>query len=88
MHTGETDIGDLGRISTWQGRTRTDAFQGECGKVSKLMQNNIQYSTGVKYSTGVQCSTGLQYSTGVQVYSVQVSKPMRDLRLIIEHDKS
>ena len=33
MHTGEGDIGSLGRIETWQSKDHTDAFEGECGKV-------------------------------------------------------
>ena len=38
MHTGEGDIGSLGKIETWQGRDRTDAFEGECGKVRRMIE--------------------------------------------------
>ena len=37
MNTGEGDIGNLGRIETWQSRDRTDAFEGECGKVRRMI---------------------------------------------------
>ena len=37
MHTGEGDIGSLGRIETWQSKDHTDAFEGECGKVRSMM---------------------------------------------------
>ena len=37
MNTGEDDIRNLGRIETWQSRDRTDAFEGECGKVRRMM---------------------------------------------------
>lgn len=33
MHTGEDDISLLGKISTWNHKTQSDAFSGECGKV-------------------------------------------------------
>jgi hypothetical protein len=33
MHTGEDDIALLGRVATWNGRTRTAAFPGECGRL-------------------------------------------------------
>ena len=38
MNTGEGDIGSLGRIETWQGRDQTDAFEGECGKVRRMIR--------------------------------------------------
>ena len=37
MNTGEGDIRNLGRIETWQSRDRTDAFEGECGKVRRMI---------------------------------------------------
>jgi len=33
MHTGEGDIGRLGDIVTWNGKERTEAFPGECGRL-------------------------------------------------------
>ena len=33
MYTGEDDIENLGKIVSWQGSDRTDAFEGECGRV-------------------------------------------------------
>ena len=36
MNTGKDDIGNLGKIETWQSRDRTDAFEGECGKVRRM----------------------------------------------------
>ena len=33
MFTGETDISRLGDIHSWNGNNRTEAFQGECGKI-------------------------------------------------------
>ena len=45
MHTGEGDMGRLGRIETWQGRNQTDAFEGECGKVRRMMEGKqVTYS--------------------------------------------
>ena len=43
MHTGEGDMGRLGRIETWQGRDRTDAFKGECGKVRGAIINHDRF---------------------------------------------
>ena len=40
MNTGEGDIRNLGRIETWQSRDRTDAFEGECGKVRRMITLN------------------------------------------------
>ena len=40
MNTGEDDIRNLGRIETWQSRDRTDAFEGECGKVRRMITLN------------------------------------------------
>ena len=42
MNTGEGDIGSLGRIETWQGRDKTDAFEGECGKVRRMIKHVCQ----------------------------------------------
>ena len=33
MFTGENDINKLGKIASWQGSNRTDAYEGQCGKV-------------------------------------------------------
>ena len=33
MQTGESDMGSLGRIETWQSSSKNEAFEGECGKV-------------------------------------------------------
>jgi hypothetical protein len=34
MYTGEDDISNLGRLATWNGRTRTAAFPDECGRLT------------------------------------------------------
>ena len=46
MHTGEGDIGSLGRIETWQSKDHTDAFEGECGKVRSLRGMMFVVNTG------------------------------------------
>ena len=33
MHTGADDLSLLGNIATWNKRTRTEAYPGDCGKV-------------------------------------------------------
>ena len=33
MHTGEGDIDRLGDIVTWNGKERTEAFPGNCGRL-------------------------------------------------------
>ena len=33
MYTGSDDIEQLGKIGTWNKKTRTDAYPGECGLV-------------------------------------------------------
>jgi len=33
MFTGENDINKLGKIASWQGSNRTEAYEGQCGKV-------------------------------------------------------
>ena len=33
MFTGEKDINTLGDIKSWNGKNRTEAFRGECGRV-------------------------------------------------------
>ena len=33
MHTGEGDIDRLGDIVTWNGKERTEAFPGDCGRL-------------------------------------------------------
>ena len=34
MFTGEDDMNNLGKIATWEGREFTNAFEGECGRVT------------------------------------------------------
>ena len=34
MRTGEGDIDSLGEIVTWNNKTRTEAYEGECGRLS------------------------------------------------------
>ena len=34
MFTGEDDMNNLGKIASWEGREFTNAFEGECGRVT------------------------------------------------------
>ena len=79
MNTGEGDIRNLGRIETWQSRDRTDAFEGECGKVRRMIMLTVHSpsDTKVKGSADGLFPPGIShFSDSIQFYSTDLCRPL------------
>ena len=80
MHTGEDDISLLGRISTWNYKTTSTAFPGDCGKVRGSADGLLAPGTLAMtdnfdiYSTDVCRTLSFQRKGSESVHGIHVDK--------------
>ena len=67
MHTGVDDMSLLGKIASWNKRTRTDAFPGDCGLV--------RGSSDGLFPPGLTSSTD-----SISIYSTDLCRPLHFTR--------
>jgi len=67
MHTGQNDMMLLGKIASWNNSTRTEAYPGECGRVSGS-------------SDGLFSPGETSFSDSISIFSTDMCRPLHFTR--------